>query len=78
MYLLDQNMIQKNEEFVAIKNYFWIYYQINQRVFNEGINIFPFPAARNSHHIWIRSVNTLTPQITKLIPMVKCGEWLLT
>ena len=33
MYLPDQNMIHQNKEFVVIKM-FWIYYQINQRVFN--------------------------------------------
>ena len=26
MYLLDQNMIQQNEEYVVIKILFWIYY----------------------------------------------------
>ena len=26
MYILDKNMIQRNEEFAAIKTLFWIYY----------------------------------------------------
>ena len=30
MYLLDQNMIQQNEEYVVIKTLFLIYYYINQ------------------------------------------------
>ena len=34
VYHLYHNMIQKEEDFVVIKTLFWIYYSINQTVFN--------------------------------------------
>ena len=75
MYLPDQNIIQQNKEYFVIKRLSWIYYEINQRVLNGRYHFyFLLSMTQNYHHIWLRSVNTLTPKITKFIPMIICAK----
>ena len=40
MYLMDYNTMQRNEQIVFIKTLSWIYYEINQRVFNGRYHCF--------------------------------------
>ena len=78
MYLPDQNIIQQNEEYTAITGLLWIYYNKNKRGFNVRYHCyFLLSMTPNCHHIWLRSVNTLIPQITKFIPMIGWGKLLL-
>ena len=79
MYPPDQNIVQRNEEYSVIKIIFLIYYQINQIVFNGSYHFYYLLSmTQNCHHIWIISVNTLTPKIKKFIPMIIWEKLLLT
>ena len=78
MYLLDHNMIQKNEEYAVIKRLFWNYNEINQRFLNGRYHCyFLLEITQYCHNIWLKSVNILTPQITTFIPLTRWGEMIV-
>ena len=54
-------------------------YEINHRfLYGRYHCYFLLSITRNYHHIWIRSVNVLTHQIKKSIPIIRWAQLLLT
>ena len=43
-----------------------------------GVIVIFLSMTQNCHHIWFRSVNTLTPKITRFIPIIRWAKLLLT